>query len=123
MPLEFLVCNYSSAGPALKVLYICAGFLDTKLLEKSNFEGGPTIKNTSAMQDLCNIMVTCISFHVFSFVCRLQGFQAQIFEAENKCAKSFGNLVEISTEFLINIDFKTTETRFTTFHSLLFTFE
>ena len=45
MPLEFLVCNYSSAGPALKVLYICAGFLDTKLMEKSNFEGGPTIKN------------------------------------------------------------------------------
>ena len=52
----------------------------------------------------------------FSFVCKLQGFQVQIFEAQNK--KSFGSLVEISTEFLNNIDFQITETRFTTFLSL-----
>lgn len=65
MPLEFLFCNYPSAGPALKVFYICAGFLDTKLSEESNFEGGLTIKNTSGPHKiLCNIMVTCIAFHV-----------------------------------------------------------
>ena len=32
------------------------------MLEKSNFEGGLTIKNMTATQDLCNIMV--ITFHV-----------------------------------------------------------
>ena len=31
-------------------------------MEKSNFEGGLTIKNMTATQDLCNIMV--ITFHV-----------------------------------------------------------
>ena len=50
--------------PLCQLLKFCIIVLDswTKLLGKSNFEGGLTIKNLTATQDLCNIMV--ITFHV-----------------------------------------------------------
>lgn len=67
MPLEFLFFSAHYNLPSLplcQLLKFCIIVLDswTKLLEKSNFEGGLTIKNMTATQDLCNIMV--ITFHV-----------------------------------------------------------